>query len=81
MVTPHGTFCSSECSIIFREFRDKMKAAGPRKSTAGKQVVFLLLLGILVIIGIHFAAYFGKVEVARKFDLIGSFLGHYKSKR
>ena len=78
MVTPHGTFCSSECSIIFREFKDKMKAGGPGKSTAGKQVVFVLLLAILVVFGIHFAVRFGNVKVAEKFDLLGNFIGYYK---
>ncbi len=78
MVTPHGSFCSSECSVINREFKSKMKAGQPKKGSAGKVVVLLVLLAILVIGGIHMAAKMGGVEAAKRFDLIGTMLGDYK---
>jgi hypothetical protein len=73
MVTSHGSFCSSECSILFREFREKMKAGGPQKSGAGKKLVFFILLLVAAVILIHLAATNG-VEIARKFDILGRLL-------
>jgi len=74
MVTAHGSFCSSECSIIFREFKEKMKAsASARKSGMGLKLVVVLLLVVGAFILIHLAAQNG-VDPLKRIDLIGKFL-------
>ncbi len=81
MVTPHGSFCSSECSVIFREFREKMKAsAATRKSGYGLEAVVLLLLIIGAFILIHLAARNG-VGPLQKIDLVGRILQGTESLR
>ena len=73
MVTPHGTFCSSECSVLFREFKEKLKVGAGQKSSIGMKLVFLLLLGIAALIGIHVASEKG-VGAVKKLDVIGMLL-------
>jgi hypothetical protein len=75
MVTSHGSFCSSECSIIFREFRDKMKAGAPKKSGALSKFVLVVVLGLAAMVGIHLAVRFGGIEAVRGIDFIGRILG------
>ncbi len=74
MVTPHGSFCSSECSIIFREFKEKMKAsAAARKPSLGLRLIVLLLLVAGAFILIHLAAQNG-ADFLKGIDLIDKFL-------
>lgn len=75
MVTPHGTFCSSECSVIHREFKEKLKQSGAikRGGGAGKVVVLFILIAIAATILIHLAAR-GGVEAVKPFDVIGKYL-------
>jgi hypothetical protein len=56
MVTPMGRFCSSECSVINRETKTKLREnpAQP-KGSSSKVLVLVLLLMVLGTIGIHFA--------------------------
>jgi len=74
-VTPHGSFCSSECSLRHREFGEKIKSGEIRPSRGG--LALKLFLGLLVLISglavIHFAALRG-VAPARRIDLIGLLL-------
>ena len=55
MVTPAGTFCSSECSVIFRE----MKSMGEKKKSSGfgtKLVLFVLVVAVLAVGGAYLFA-------------------------
>jgi hypothetical protein len=72
IVTPHGSFCSSECSIQNREFKERMRtgeAKAPSGGMAIKLFLFLLLV-ILGVAGIHMAAKKG-IAPARSIDIIG----------
>lgn len=75
MVTPHGTFCSSECSVISREYKEKVRLSGvhERKGGAGKVVVLVVLLLIAGVFVIHVAARAG-VQAVKPIDFLGKFL-------
>ncbi len=74
MVTAHGSFCSSECSVIFREFKEKMKSsAAARKSGLGMKLVIILLLAAGALVLIHLGARNG-VEPLKGIDVIGRIL-------
>ena len=82
MVTPHGSFCSSECSILNREFKEKMRTCEARKPSGGIAIkLFLFLLLVVVgMIGIHVAANKG-FGPARALDLIGRLLEKVEAAR
>jgi hypothetical protein len=74
MVTPQGNFCSSECSIIFREFKEKMKAsASARKPGLGMKLIVILLLVAGALVLIHLGARNG-VDPLVRVDVIGRIL-------
>jgi len=80
MVTPVGSFCSSECSIIYKEMKAKLGQTGKKKGGgAGMVLVFVVLLIVAAMFLVYFMAK-GKPEthVLRKIDLIGRFLGEAK---
>jgi hypothetical protein len=70
MVTPAGTFCSSECSVLHRELKSQ---GGPAKRTSGggamKFVLFLLLLAAAA-----FAIHLAPMTTGKPYDVIGRFL-------
>jgi hypothetical protein len=76
MVTPAGSFCGSECSIIHKEMKAKL-GGGQKKAGGGLglKLVFVLLLLIAAMFGVHFAAR-GKPadHILKKIDVIGKFL-------
>jgi hypothetical protein len=74
MVTPHGTFCSPECSLERRQFKEKLRT-GEAKASGGLavKVVLGVALLLLVLVGIHGAARKG-VAIARPVDLVGRLL-------
>ncbi len=74
MVTPGGSFCSTECSILNREFKAKMQGAGGGKKMGffGKFIIFLILVAV-VLVGIHVAALNG-VDAVKQIDVIGKLL-------
>lgn len=75
MVTPHGTFCSSECSVIFREFKEKMKGSAPKSSGgAAKGLLSLIVLVVLIVVGIHVGARYGNIQALKGYDILGKFL-------
>ena len=78
VVTPLGRFCSPECGLLHREFKDKFKAGAPKKQTgAAIALVVLILLMVGVTGGLHLAARNG-VRGAEKWDFIGRFFGSAK---
>jgi hypothetical protein len=72
MVTPHGSFCSSECSVLFREFKEKMK--GQKKGGGAlKFLLFILMLGVLAVLGLHM--FRDKLpEQLQQYDILGKLL-------
>src|SRR5207249_10295492 len=70
-VTPHGSFCSSECSIQNREFKERLRTGETRAPGGIAIKLFLfLLIAVLGVVGIHMAAKKG-FKMARSVDLIG----------
>ncbi len=70
-VTPQGNFCSSPCSVLAREFKERIKAGPPPGSRrlAGTIAVALLLV-VLVVGAVHVAARKG-FKPAQSVDLLG----------
>lgn len=76
VVTAHGSFCSSECSLLNREFKERIRAGGTAGAPGGVAIKFCLFALILLVamVGIHMAANRGAAFV-RPIDLIGRLLG------
>lgn len=74
MVTPMGRYCSSECSIINRETKTKLKDGTQSKGGGGaKAIILVLLLVVLAAFGIHVMK--GSNPTLNKIDVIGKILG------
>ncbi|MBI4565617.1 MAG: hypothetical protein HY716_13060 [Planctomycetes bacterium] len=56
MVTPSGTFCSSECSILYRETKVQSGREGKKTSAGKKMVLVLLLLLVGAAVAVHLTA-------------------------
>lgn len=78
MVTPSGSFCSSECSVLYREMKEKL-GGGKKKGGSGKKLLAFLLLIIAAVFGIHFAA--KKNPDLKRFDLLQKLLEKWESAR
>jgi len=81
IVTPRGTFCSPECGLLYREFkerqgREKDDVSYSKLTTLIKLIVALLLMG-LGFVGINQAAEHG-VPQLRRVDIIGRILDFFK---
>lgn len=83
IVTPQGSFCSSECGLLNREFKEKQKE--PRaKQPMGRLVAMLQLtaafvLICLVFVGINAAA--KRHPKLKKIDLMGLVLEALDARR
>jgi hypothetical protein len=77
MVTPAGSFCGSECSVIFKEMKAKLGDKGKKKGGGmGMVLVFVVLLVIAGMFVVYFAAKDKPDDhLLKKIDLIGRFLG------
>lgn len=83
IVTPRGTFCTPECGILFRDFKDRQGSEQEDKSYSKitvliKLVAALLLMG-LGFVGINQAAEHG-VPQLRCIDVIGRVLDLFKTR-
>ncbi|MBV8880337.1 MAG: hypothetical protein JO332_10255 [Planctomycetaceae bacterium] len=80
IVTPRGTFCSPECGVLFREFKERRsepkEGSYSKLTTIVKLLVALLLIG-LGFVGINQAAEHG-VPQLRGIDIIGRFMNFFK---
>lgn len=75
MVTPGGSFCSSTCSVTYKEMQAHLKGGRPAKRGGGLAVVVkLAIVAAIVLAGIHVAARYLGVGALEGFDLIGKFL-------
>ena len=74
-VTPHGSFCSSECSLRHREFGEKLRSGEAKAARGG--LALKLFAALLVLVGalaaIHVAGVRG-IKPAQRIDLIGLLL-------
>jgi hypothetical protein len=74
VVTPQGSFCSPECGVMHRAFRERSgeeKAARRTGFFTMAAAIFVML--IVAFVGIHVAASKG-VAPAKRIDLIGKVL-------
>ena len=73
VVTPQGSFCSSECGLLNREFKEKLKEPKP-KDTAGflTKTAAAFVLVVVFFMGIHWLA--SKVPKLKPIDMIGRIL-------
>src|SRR5262245_26823109 len=81
MVTPAGRFCSSECSILYKEMKTKLGTGGEKKSGGALKAIFVLLCFVAAVFVIHLAATDKKVSDdhwLKKIDLLGRFLDQQK---
>jgi hypothetical protein len=83
VVTPQGTFCSSECGLLNREFKEKQKEP-KAKEPMGKLMVLLQLTAAFVLIcllfvGINAAA--KRYPKFKKVDLMGRVIEAVKHAR
>jgi hypothetical protein len=77
LVSPDGSFCSSECNVLYRQF----KAANPRGAPSGHwagKLAGIVLCVVLLLAGIHLAARAG-IGAAKPFDLVGRLLGQVEA--
>ena len=74
-VTPHGSFCSSECSLRNREFKEKLRSGEIKPASGGFALKLFLFLLVVIggMAGIHMAAVRG-FKPARNVDLVGRLL-------
>ncbi|MBI2932693.1 MAG: hypothetical protein HYY16_13680 [Planctomycetes bacterium] len=82
MVTPAGRFCSSECSILYKEMKTKLGAGeGRKRGGFGLTLIFFVLLLVAGAFGVHFAARAKQDEPdhwLKKIDVIGRWLDQGK---
>lgn len=72
LVTPQGTFCSPECSILNRDVKSRLQDGGPKGMTRLETLLKLTAAFVLICLGfggIHMAA--RKVPKLKKIDIIG----------
>jgi hypothetical protein len=74
MVTPAGTFCSSECSVLFREM--KSQGGAGKKSSGAAMKAFLFLL---VLVAAAFLIHLAPMTTGKPFDIIGRILNQTQS--
>lgn len=73
MVTPMGRFCSSECSMVHRETKTKLRPGEASGGGGVKAVLFLVLLLVLSAVLVH--TFRGKNPTLNKIDVVGRLLG------
>jgi len=70
MVTPAGSFCSSECSVLFREM--KSQGGQGRKKSSGAAAKGILLL--LLLVAAAFLVHLAPMTTGQPYDIIGQIL-------
>jgi hypothetical protein len=82
-VTPQGTFCSPECGILFREFKEHQGRAKDESSYSKMTVLIKLMVAILLVglgfVGINQAAEHGMPQL-RAIDVIGRIMNFFKTR-
>jgi len=82
LVTPQGTYCSPECSILHREMKERLGQGKPKDGMKKLEGLLKLaaafLLMVLGFYGIHVAAQ--KVPKLRKADVIGRLLEVFQAR-
>jgi hypothetical protein len=74
MVTPAGTFCSSECSVLCRELKSQGGSGRKSSGSAMKLVVFLLL-----VVAAAFVIHLAPMTSGKPYDVIGRILNKTQS--
>jgi hypothetical protein len=74
MVTPVGSFCSSECSVLHREL--KSQGGGGRKSSSGAMKGLLL---VLLLVAAAFVIHLAPMTTGKPYDIVGMILNRTQS--
>ncbi len=80
LVTPQGSFCSPECAVMFREFKDKLKEEKERPTGFFTKAAAVFVLTVVGFMGVHAAATHGATPLQRV-DVIGLILRLVQSPR
>jgi hypothetical protein len=71
LLTPEGSFCSSACGVLYGQFKERMRQGRPAGSSQlAMPIALALLLVVLLVGGVHFAARKG-FRPAQSIDLLG----------
>ena len=74
MVTSNGSFCSSTCSVTYKEMQLHLKGKPEKKGSGLGVLVKLVIVAVLAVAGIHVAARYFGVDALKGFDLVGKLL-------
>lgn len=73
-LTPGGSFCSTECQILYDQSGGRVVHEKNRRANRMRAIALLMLLGVSFFIGLHLLA--SGNESLRKYDLLGTFIGY-----
>jgi hypothetical protein len=82
IVTPQGTFCSPECSVLHRTVTSTPAEAGPKGMPKLEGLIKVVAAVVLIWVGfygIHVAAL--RVPKLRKIDVVGRILGVFDARQ
>ncbi len=76
MVTPAGSFCSSACSVTYKEMQAHLHGGRKPAKQGGVVglVIKLAIVAAVAAVGVHLAVRFLGIDALKGFDLIGKFL-------
>ena len=74
MITPTGSFCSSECSVLYREMKSQ---GGQGKKSAGVATKGVLLL--LLLVAVEVLVHLAPMTTGKPYDVIGQILNRTQS--
>ena len=80
MVTPQGSFCSPECGLLFREFKEKQKTDNPASGMRRLETLLKLLISFVVVCGILYGVHLIALRQPKlkRIDLIGRLMDVFK---
>ncbi|MDQ7780803.1 MAG: hypothetical protein RDV41_13995 [Planctomycetota bacterium] len=73
--TPHGKFCSTECSIKYLDYKKRFPDEKKKGSPALRKLVGTTVIVIAALIGIHILHAWVGIEAVGKVDIIGKLFG------
>lgn len=74
--TPHGRFCSTECSIKYLEFQRRfVSERKPKRSPVLRKLMKTAVIIVALFIGIHVLHTIVGIESLAKVDIIGRIFG------
>jgi hypothetical protein len=80
VVTPQGSFCSPECGLLHREFKEKVKVDNPASGMRRLETLLKLLISFVVVCGILYGVHLvaQRQPKLRRIDMIGRLMDVFK---